>query len=147
MPESPHFYVARGRKSDAIKSLKFLREKSTDEIQEELNKIENFIEESKKNKGSISDIFRSKENLQALIISSGLLALQRLSGINVVLFYSQSIFEKTTGNSLQPAVSTILLGLTLLICSSMNLLIIERLGRKPILLFSAAGMFVSLVII
>jgi hypothetical protein len=145
MPESPHFYVSKGRKSDAIKSLKFLR--GTNEVQEELNNIENFVEESKKNKGSINDIFKSKENLKTLIISSGLLAFQQFSGISVVLFYSQSIFEKATGNSLQPAVSTILLGLTLFSCASMSLLIIERLGRKPILLFSAAGMFVSLVII
>jgi hypothetical protein len=147
MPESPHFYVAKGRKADAVKSLKFLRGKSTDEVQEELNKIENFNEESKENKGKISDIFSSKENLKALIISSGLLAFQQMSGISVVLYYSQSIFEKTTGNSLEPAVSTILLGLTLFFCASMSLLIIERLGRKQILLFSAAGMFVSLVII
>jgi hypothetical protein len=147
MPESPHFYVPKGRKEDAIKSLKFLRGKSTDEVQEELNNIENFNEESKKNKGSIKDLLSSKENLKALIISSGLLALQQMSGINVVLFYSQSIFEKAIGNSLQPSVSTILLGLTLFLCASMSLLIIERLGRKPILLFSAAGMTVSLVIV
>jgi SP family facilitated glucose transporter-like MFS transporter 8 len=37
MPESLHFYVAKGRKADAIKSLKFLRGKSNDEVQEELN--------------------------------------------------------------------------------------------------------------
>jgi SP family facilitated glucose transporter-like MFS transporter 8 len=45
----------------------------------------------------------------ALTIVSGLLAFQQLSGINVVLFYSQSIFEKA-GSSLDPAISTIIVG-------------------------------------
>ncbi len=84
MPESPRFYFAKGRTVDAIKSLKFLRGKSNDEVQEELNKIENFVKESMKNKGTISDIFKSKGSVKALIITSGLFALQQLAGINVI---------------------------------------------------------------
>lgn len=46
----------------------------------------------------------------AFIISAGLLAFQQLSGINVVLFYCQSIFE-TAGSSLEPAIATIIVGM------------------------------------
>ncbi len=104
MPESSHSYVAKGRKADAIESLKFLRGRSTDEVQEELNNIENFVETSMKNKGSIKDILSSKENLRALIITSGLFALQQFSGISVVLFYSQSIFNEAK-ISIEPAIA------------------------------------------
>lgn len=45
----------------------------------------------------------------ALVIAAGLLSFQQLSGINVVLFYSQSIFEKA-GSSMDPAISTIIVG-------------------------------------
>lgn len=62
-----------------------------------------------KNKGSISDVFGTSGNVKALIISAGLVTFQQLSGINVVLFYSQSIFEKT-GSDLEPAIATILVG-------------------------------------
>jgi MFS family permease len=164
--------------------LKFLRGKSDEGVQQELALIEvntilkitrklvdeiNFqeaIEEAQKNKGSLADIFNNKGNLKALIICCGLLAFQQLSGINVVLFYSQSIFIKT-GSSLEPAIATILVGNYFKIsCLSQNNLIFmsffsgvvqvlasgctpfiaDRLGRKLILLISAAGMCLFLVI-
>lgn len=64
MPDSPHFYIAKGRKSDAIKSLKFLRGKTTEGVQEEFDMIQASVEESMKNKGSVSDIFNNKGNVK-----------------------------------------------------------------------------------
>lgn len=78
-----------------------------------------------------------------MIISVGLLSFQQLSGINVVLFYSQSIFEKA-GSSMDPAVATILVGIVQVLASCATPLVADRLGRKIILLFSAAGMAVGL---
>lgn len=145
MPESPHFLIAKGKKSEAMKSLKFLRGKSSEGCQEELNIIQDSVEESMKNKGTIKDIFANKGNVRALIISAGLISFQQLSGINVVLFYSQSIFEKA-GSSMEPAVATILVGVVMVVCSGLTPLIVDRLGRKIILLFSAAGMCICLVL-
>lgn len=109
IPDSPHFYISKGRKTEALQSLKFLRGKSAEGCQEELTAIQDAVEEAQKNKGSVKDIFESKGNTKALIIAVGLVSFQQLSGINVVLFYSQSIFEKA-GSSLEPAVATILVG-------------------------------------
>jgi MFS family permease len=130
MPDTPAFFISKGRRADAIKSLKYLRGKTTEGIQKELDMITASVEESMKNKASFSDIFNSKGNVKgkskeiavirflfstlsflqkALIISVGLLSFQQLSGINVVLFYSQSIFEKA-GSSMEPAIATIAVG-------------------------------------
>jgi MFS family permease len=161
MPDSPHFYIAKGRKADAAKALKYLRGKSTEGIQQELDEIEAAVEESMKQKGSVSDIFTNKGNTKgekieiisktklnnffntALIISVGVLSFQQLSGINVVLFYSQSIFEKA-GSTLEPAIATILVGIVQVLASGATPLVVDRLGRKVILLFSAAGMAIGL---
>lgn len=62
MPESPHFYISKGRDADAIKSLKFLRGKSADGVQEEFDSIKASVEESMKNKGTVADIFNNKAN-------------------------------------------------------------------------------------
>lgn len=110
MPDSPQFYISKGRKTEALQSLKFLRGKSTEGCQAEFDKMEEEVQESMKNKGSVKDIIGNKGNLRALIISMGLISFQQLSGINVVLFYSQSIFVKA-GSSMEPAVATILVGL------------------------------------
>lgn len=143
MPDTPHFFIAKKRDADAIKSLQYLRGKSAEGVQEEYDTIKKSVDESMKNKGSIRDVFSNRGNVKALIICSGLLSFQQLSGINVVLFYCQSIFEKA-GSSLEPAIATIIVGAVMVLASGCTPLIVERLGRKLILLFSAAGMAVSL---
>lgn len=62
MPDSPHFYIAKGRKDEASKSLSFLRGKSFEGIQDELTRIESEVQELMKHKGTISDIFKSRGN-------------------------------------------------------------------------------------
>lgn len=64
MPDSPHFYISKGRKADAIKSLKFLRGKTTEGVQEELDVIQASVEESMKNKGTVTDIFNNSGNVK-----------------------------------------------------------------------------------
>lgn len=64
MPDSPHYYISKGRKADAIKALKFLRGKSAEGVQEELEGIEASVEDSMKSKGTLADIFNSKGNMK-----------------------------------------------------------------------------------
>lgn len=139
MPETPAFYISKGRKNEAIASLQWLRGKSADGVQDELQDTTASIEESMKNKANVTDLYKSKGNLKALIICCGLISFQQLSGINVILFYSQTIFAKT-GSSMSPAISTILVGIVQVLASGATPLIVDRLGRKPILLVSAGGM-------
>ncbi|XP_003436496.2 facilitated trehalose transporter Tret1 [Anopheles gambiae] len=143
MPETPAYYISKGDKEKAVESLCFLRGKTVDGVQEELQEISTTVEESLRNKGSVMDLFRNAGNVKALIICAGLISFQQLSGINVILFYSQNIFE-STGSSLSPAVSTILVGAVQVLASGATPLIVDRLGRKPILLTSAGGMCISL---
>lgn len=142
MPESPSYYIAKGRREDAINSLKYLRGKSAAGVQEELDIIQANIEEAAKKQATIMDVFRSKANFKALIISSGLVSFQQLSGINAVLFFSTSIFS-SAGGGLDPAISSILVGIVMVIASGITPLVVDRLGRKIILMFSAGGMAVS----
>ena len=67
MPDSPHFYISKGRKADATKSLMFLRGKTSEGVQEELDIIQASVEESMKNKGTVRDIFNNKGNVKGEI--------------------------------------------------------------------------------
>lgn len=146
MPDSPHYYIQKGQEENAVKSLKFLRGKSSEGVQQELDEIRATVEESMKNKANVGDVFSNQANKKAFIISAGLLTFQQLSGINVVLFYCQSIFE-TAGSDLKPAIATIIVGAVMVFSSGCTPLIVDRLGRKLILLFSAAGMAISLALL
>ncbi|XP_058455389.1 facilitated trehalose transporter Tret1 [Malaya genurostris] len=142
MPETPTYYITKGRHNDASKSLQFLRGMSADGVQDELKKTTQSVEEAMRNKASVMDLFQTKGNVKALIICSGLISFQQLSGVNVILFYSQTIFAKT-GSSLAPEISTILVGIVQVLASGATPLIVDRLGRKPILLASAGGMCIA----
>lgn len=145
MPESPYWFIAKNRRDDAVAALRFIRGKSSEGVQDELGSIQASVEESMRNKASVKDLFSTRGNVKALIIGSGLVAFQQLSGINVILFYSTSIFQKT-GSSMEPAVSTIVVGVVQVLASGCTPLIAARLGKKLILLVSAVGMGLSLVI-
>lgn len=143
MPDTPNYYLSKNLKHEANQSLQFLRGKSSEGVKEELAIIQASVDEAQRNKGSFSDIVKNKGNLKALIICVGLISFQQLSGINVVLFNGQTIFEKT-GSDLEPAIATIIVGIVQVLASGCTPLIVDRLGRKLILLVSAAGMALSL---
>lgn len=62
MPDSPHYYIQKGQEENAVKSLKFLRGKSTEGVQQELDEIRATVEESMKNKATVRDVFSNTAN-------------------------------------------------------------------------------------
>lgn len=142
MPETPAYYISKGNIQAATDSLCYLRGKTVYGVKDELAETKKTVEDAMSNKAGVKDLFSDSGNVKALIICCGLISFQQLSGINVILFYSQKIFEKT-GSSMEPAISTILVGVVQVLASGATPLIVDRLGRKPILLVSAAGMCIS----
>ena len=69
-----------------------------------------------------------------------------MSGFNVMVFYVVTIFE-TSGSSLDPNLSSVVVGCVLLISCFVALAIVSQLGRKPILVTSILGMSVSHVVL
>ncbi|XP_055850155.1 facilitated trehalose transporter Tret1-like [Episyrphus balteatus] len=143
LPESPYYYAGKGKKEDAIKSLQFLRGRSAEGVQEEMTAIQASVDESAANKGTVTDVIKNKGNRKALLICAGLIAFQQCSGINVVLFNSQTIFiNANTG--IDPAIATIIIGCVQVGSSALTPFIADRMGRKVILSISAALMSISL---
>uniref|UniRef100_A0A034W7W8 Facilitated trehalose transporter Tret1 n=1 Tax=Bactrocera dorsalis TaxID=27457 RepID=A0A034W7W8_BACDO len=127
MPESPYYYAGKGQKTDALNSLQFLRGQSMDVVQDEMTVIQGEVEEAMANRGTVVDLIRNTGNRKALIISAGLIVFQQLSGINVVLFNSQSIFV-SADTGLDPAVAAIIIGAVQVGSSGMTPIIADRLG-------------------
>ncbi|XP_044267170.1 facilitated trehalose transporter Tret1-like [Tribolium madens] len=140
-PESPHYYISKGNHEAASKSLEKIRS-SGSKNDAELEDIKASIEKSQE--GSISDLFSSKGLVKGLTISVLLIAFQQLSGVNVVLFYAQTIFQ-ASGSNLEPAVASIVIGVVQFLTSFVTPILVERLGRKILLCFSALGMLIAQV--
>lgn len=138
-PESPYYYVNKGQFIKAEESLKRLR--STVELDDdELETIKNEIYQNKQS--NILASFKSKHVIKGFIIGLGLSMLQQLSGIGAVLSYTEIIFQ-ATGSHISSDVSSIIVGLVLFLASFGGPLIVDRKGRKFLLICSSSGMIVS----
>lgn len=144
MPESPYYLVSKGLKDNAILALRYLRQQNRDELNAELLQIQTTVEEMQLQRASIGEVFRSGGNRRAIIIAITLMSIQQISGINVVLFYSQSIFALTRID-VKPAMASVIMSLFQLLASLCPPLLVDRMGRKKILLISAGFMCISLI--
>ncbi|XP_018321638.1 facilitated trehalose transporter Tret1-like [Agrilus planipennis] len=142
-PESPYHYAAKNDLDKAHNALSKVRMKTIDEIKGEMKTIKDTVDGQMKDRKGICDLFKTYGSVKALIICMSLVAFQQFSGINVVLFYTQTIFE-ATGSSISSILSSFIIGLVQLIPSAITSLIADSLGRKVTLLFSALGQILSL---
>jgi SP family facilitated glucose transporter-like MFS transporter 8 len=81
-----------------------------------------------KNKGSIKDVLTSPEAVKAMVISTGLVGFQQMGGICVVLFYTETIF-KAVGSTMSANLSSVIVGIVMLIMSFGIMPIMDRAGR------------------
>lgn len=140
IPESPAYLISKNKHELAHENLKMLRVESSKEIENELEEMKKEVEKSRE--GHLKDLFTNRGLLKALTITVALVAFQQLSGINVVLFYANNIFE-ASGSDLPSEVSSIIIGAVQFASSFVTPLIVDRLGRRILLIFSAIGMFIS----
>ncbi|KAG5320679.1 TRET1 protein, partial [Pseudoatta argentina] len=143
MPESPYFLLRRGRRDEAIASLAKLRSKSEAAIQKEADEIQVILDEAFKTQVSILDLFKVKVNIKALGHTCALASFQQFTGINVVLFYLQNIFI-AAGGSIPTDVAPIIIGVVQIIASAVTPVVVDRSGRRMLLVISGIGETVSL---
>ncbi|KAL4143719.1 hypothetical protein QTP88_006014 [Uroleucon formosanum] len=144
MPDSPQSLLIRpGGEQKAMESLRWLRGNPQETaLIKELEEIKKSVDESKNQKSGFGELFANRGNIKAVIISCSMVAWQQLSGINVVLFYSEKIFLKT-GVELSASVSTIIVGTVMLIAASLTPTLAKMTTMRMLLYISAIGMAIT----
>lgn len=137
-PETPVYLLSKGLRREAEASLKRLRGSSYD-VSHELSELQKEIDRTTANKATFSDLFTRKAAFRALVICLGLMFFQQLSGVNAVIFYANSIF-KDAGSSLSPAHSAIIIGVIQVVVTYISSILVDKAGRRILLLLSAAVM-------
>ncbi|KDP21779.1 hypothetical protein JCGZ_00566 [Jatropha curcas] len=114
------------------------------QVEEILTEL-SFVGEEKE--ASLGEMFRGK-CLKALIIGAGLVLFQQITGQPSVLYYAASIFQSAGFSAASDATRvSILLGLLKLIMTGIAVLVVDRLGRRPLLLGGVSGMVISLFLL
>ena len=90
-----------------------------------------------------SEIFKDETNVPSLITGVGLCALAAFSGSNTVIFYAKSVFSSVGLSS--PELLTWAVGVPNIVGGVLALVFTDRLGRRPLLLWSFGGMSACLV--
>jgi sugar porter (SP) family MFS transporter len=106
------------------------------------------IQQSFQNTAKIkfSAIFE-KNILPAVLVGIGLAVFQQFCGINVVFNYTTTIFESIGASKDDQLLQTVFIGGVNLLFTLLAMLLVDRLGRKPLMLFGALGLTILYVII
>lgn len=135
VPESPRWLekVGRGKECDA--ALQRLRGKNAD-ISQEAAEIREYTETLEQlSKARVIDVFQRKY-AHSLILAVGLVALEQFGGATAIAFYASSIFEEA---GFSTKVGTIAVAAVQIPMTVLGAILVDRSGRRPVLLVAAVG--------
>ena len=139
LPESPRWLITR--KNDKVGAMKILDQMGVENVVDEVNSIMAGNEEVDKikNTGFFSGKYR-KPILLAFMIAF----FNQLSGINFILYYAPEILERAGLAEKDSLFNSIAIGGTNLIFTFVGLYLIDRAGRKKLLILGSLGYILSL---
>ena len=144
IPESPHYLVKAGRRQEARLALIDIEGPEAD-IETRLADIENALRTD--HSPRLRDVLDRRFGLLPIVWAGiGLAVFQQLVGINVIFYYSSILWQSVgidQAGSLLISLSTSIVNI---VGTAVAILLIDRIGRKPLALIGSAGMAVSLAL-
>lgn len=144
IPESPRFLVAQGKDDRARTIISDLEGGDHDAVTERMNEIRESLS-TKQAKTTVRELFSRRLGVSRLVwVGIALAALQQLVGINVIFYYSSTLWQAVGFGSDRSLLISVVSALVNIVGTFVAIAVIDRIGRKPLLLIGSAGMAVSL---
>ena len=144
VPRSPRWLIMQGRDAEASQVLsRILGRVEASTVFEEIKS--HLIQSSSTSGVHWKQLFHPAFR-GVLIIGLGLAFFQQITGINAIFFYAPTIFEKTGISQESAFMQTVIIGLVNLGFTFAAIYIIDRFGRRPLLLIGTAIMSASLLL-
>jgi SP family arabinose:H+ symporter-like MFS transporter len=137
VPESPRWLAMHGQLPAARRVLARLTgsERADTELEAVLVSLEH---EAKRQKPVLAEILNPALR-RVLVIGLLVGVLQQITGINSVLSYAVVIFERAGAGANASFMHTVFVGLVNVVFTVLALLLIDRVGRRPLLMFGCLG--------
>ena len=145
VPHTPRWLVMNGDRDRAEDTLEQLRSGDPDaDVEQEMSEIE----EANEREGSTSWSELLKPHLRPLILIGLALAIfQQFVGINTVIYYAPTILADTGLTDSASITQTVFVGVTNVAFTIVAVLLLDRVGRRKLLLTGVAGLTVALLVL
>lgn len=145
VPRSPRWLIMKGKEDEALVVMK--KASGEDLAILELEAVKKSLKsDGKKKKVHLKEIFNPALKT-VLVIGIVIAVLQQITGINSVFFYAPMIFEQS-GLGVDASFSqAIYVGITNLIFTIVAMMLIDKIGRKPLLIFGVTGIAISMFVL
>lgn len=145
VPHTPRWLMQRGREDDARRTLDELRENEEGaDVDDEVQDIKDAIR--REGETSIGDLVKPAIR-PLLVIGLALAIFQQFVGINTVIYYAPTILKDTGLTNSASITQTVFIGITNVVFTIVALLLLDRVGRRKLLLTGTVGLVVGLVIL
>jgi SP family sugar:H+ symporter-like MFS transporter len=140
IPESPHYLLATGRVKKARKVIGDIE--GTENLDERIEAMQRGLRREKKS--SVRDLLGGRFGLLPIVwIGIALAAFQQFVGINVIFYYSDTLWS-SVGQNPNSLLISMVSPVVNIVGTFIAIAFIDRVGRKPLLLIGSAGMTVGL---
>ncbi|CAN5412148.1 sugar porter family MFS transporter [soil metagenome] len=142
IPESPRYLVASHKIPEARRVLSTLLGKKNLEIT--ISRIQETLE--REDKPSWRDMRKPTGGLYGIVwVGLGLSIFQQFVGINVIFYYSNVLWQAVGFSADESAIYTVITSVINVLTTLIAIALIDKIGRKPLLLIGSSGMAVTLI--
>jgi len=141
IPESPRWLIKRGRDDAALRVLRRLHDEST--ALAEAREIRAAVGQEQ---GKIRELFRPGVR-NVMFMAMTLALFQAITGINVIMYYAPSIYASVGVGTSSALAQQVINGLALIAGTVSSMFVVDRLGRRPIMLMAITAMGLSLALV
>ncbi len=139
-PETPRWLYMVGRRAEAVETIHRLTN-SRDEAELEIREIEQTLANDAE---AARAPFFVRQNRKVILLAVAIAAFNQLSGINAILYYANDIFRMAGAGDDSAALQSVVVGLVNLVTTMAALTVIDKIGRRRLMLIGSIGYLVSL---
>ncbi len=142
IPESPRYLVASHKIPEARRVLSMLLGEKNLEIT--IDRIRETLE--REDKPSLRDLKKPTGGIYGIVwVGLGLSIFQQFVGINVIFYYSNVLWQAVGFSADESAVYTVITSVINVLTTLIAIALIDKIGRKPLLLIGSSGMAITLI--